>query len=221
MKDRECVYLKKFLKEKGCHLTRKTKSEFLMFEGDVSEEVYVLNEGIVKASSQFHDGREFNILYISHFDFVSLLEDRQGLLFNVRVESDFASFYCIPRKTFNQWLQEDRGLAQIVNNFYQQRLVDNVRHFAEVTMNGKKGALYSCLYHLTQTFGIQKEEGILIDLPITNETLGNFCGISEKSSVNRLLRELQKEGSIDTLRDCHIIVYDLELLKDFTFGGKK
>ena len=43
---------------------------------------------------------------------------------------------------------------------------------------------------MTNSYGILKENGILIDLPLTNQELANFCATS-RESVNRMLNELK------------------------------
>ncbi len=44
---------------------------------------------------------------------------------------------------------------------------------------------------MTNSYGVLKENGILIDLPLTNQELANFCATS-RESVNRMLNELKK-----------------------------
>ncbi len=44
---------------------------------------------------------------------------------------------------------------------------------------------------MTNSYGVLKENGILIDLPLTNQELANFCATS-RESVNRMLNDLKK-----------------------------
>lgn len=46
---------------------------------------------------------------------------------------------------------------------------------------------------MTNSYGVLKENGILIDLPLTNQELANFCATS-RESVNRMLNELKSKG---------------------------
>lgn len=84
--------------------------------------------------------------------------------------------------------------------------------FRDLVLNGKKGALYSTLIRMTNSYGIKVKDGILIDLPLTNQELGNFCGTS-RESTNRILGELKKD-SIITILNGKITVKDLEYLKN-------
>ena len=61
-------------------------------------------------------------------------------------------------------------------------------------------------------FGIQTQKGIFIDLQVTNEDIANFCGITTRNSVNRVIRGL-KEKHIIQVKNNRIIVLDMDYLK--------
>lgn len=75
-----------------------------MYYGLEQQDTYVLKEGIVKTSIILRDGREFNISYIKGPDIISLLKDEVSQYtsapFNVRIESETATFYRILRVLF-------------------------------------------------------------------------------------------------------------------------
>lgn len=64
---------------------------------------------------------------------------------------------------------------------------------------------------MTNSYGVLKENGILIDLPLTNQELANFCATS-RESVNRMLNELKKQGTI-SIHKGKITIHDLQFLK--------
>ena len=84
--------------------------------------------------------------------------------------------------------------------------------FRDLVLNGKKGALYSTLIRMTNSYGVEVQDGILIDLPLTNQELANFCGTS-RESTNRILNELKKEQMI-SIKKSKIIVHNLQYLRD-------
>jgi CRP/FNR family transcriptional regulator len=84
--------------------------------------------------------------------------------------------------------------------------------FRDLVLNGKKGALYSTLIRMTNSYGFKVDEGILIDLPLTNQELGNFCGTS-RESTNRILSELKRDDIITSLNG-KIVVKNLQYLKN-------
>src|SRR5690606_22765994 len=84
--------------------------------------------------------------------------------------------------------------------------------FRDLILHGKKGALYSTLIRMTNSYGIQQSDGILIDIAFTNQELANFCGMS-REVVNRLLSSLNKDDNISILVE-KIIIHDLQVLND-------
>lgn len=211
-------YLLRLLEEKEVNVVTQRRHSYVMYQGIESDYVYILKEGVAKISNIMRDGREFNIAYVTEPDFVSLLEEKQengiSALFNVRVESEKASFYRVQRQEFWKWVMSDLTLFRIVDDFYQRRLAMNLELLQKMTMNGKKGAVYACINSLINEFGIKKRNGILIDFPVTNEDIAGFCGISTRNSVNRIIRDLKTEEIIDII-DNRIMVYNSEYFEDY------
>ena len=211
-------YLLRLLEEKEVNVVTQRRHSYVMYQGIESDYVYILKEGVAKISNIMRDGREFNIAYVTEPDFVSLLEEKQengiSALFNVRVESEEASFYRVQRQEFWKWVRSDLTLFRIVDDFYQRRLAMNLELLQKMTINGKKGAVCACINSLINEFGIKKRNGILIDFPVTNEDIAGFCGISTRNSVNRIIRDLKTEEIIDII-DNRIMVYNSEYFEDY------
>ena len=83
--------------------------------------------------------------------------------------------------------------------------------FRDLVLHGKKGALYSTLIRLTNSYGQKTPNGILIDLPLTNQELANFCGTS-REVVNRMLSDLRKNHVLSVDKGI-ITIHDLNYLK--------
>lgn len=186
---------------------------------DVDEEnIYILRDGVVKVSVLMLDGREFNITYLKGFDAISMFKDAvnksdfSSLL--IRVESDEASFYRISKELFMEFVKKDPELQEYVNSYYRKKLSETISRHKLMTMNGKNGAVCAFLYYLITMFGKEVRNGILIDLKITNDDIAGFCGISTRSSVNRILRGLREEHVIRTLYN-KIVVLDVDYLKQY------
>lgn len=211
-------YLLNFLKEKNVATIKKKKHTYLTYYGLEQQDTYVLKDGIVKTSVILPDGREFNISYINTPDILSLLRDQVSQYtsapFNVRIESDVATFYRIPRVLFWDYVSQDKELQDYVNSYYREKLSEAIFRQQIMMMNGKTGAICSFLYQLIDLFGRKVEAGTLIDFQITNDDIAGFCGISTRNSVNRILRGLREEHVIRTLYN-KILVLDVEYLKQY------
>lgn len=151
------------------------------------ENIYILKNGVVKVSVFMLDGREFNITYLKGFDVISMLKDAvnksdfSSLL--IRVESDEASFYRIPKELFMRFVKENPKLREYVNSYYLKKLSETISRQELMAMNGKNGAVCAFLHYLVSIFGKKVRDGILIDLKITNDDIAGFCGISTCNSV--------------------------------------
>lgn len=204
-----------FFTEHEVPVIRKRRHTFLKMD---DENVYVLKEGVVKVSVLMRDGREFNIAYLKGFDILSMFKDAvvdckfSSLM--IRVESDEASFYCVSKELFNQLLNEHSELVEYVNTYYRKKLSETISRQELMTMNGKNGAIYAFLYNLISLFGKENEEGILIDMQVTNDDIAGFCGISTRNSVNRILRGLREENVIRIV-DNKILILNAEYLKPY------
>jgi CRP-like cAMP-binding protein len=86
-----------------------------------------------------------------------------------------------------------------------------ITKFLDLVLHGKKGAFYSALIRLSNSYGYEKEDGIHINVPITNYDLANYCGTA-RESVSRMLGELREEGII-SIHKKRIISHDLLCLK--------
>ena len=83
--------------------------------------------------------------------------------------------------------------------------------FRDLVLYGKKGALYSTLIRLANSYGMETDEGTLISVPLTNQELANYSA-SARESLNRMLADLKKQHVIE-MRGHLILIKDMEYLK--------
>ena len=138
-------YLVDFLRERGFHEMRKARHEYLSYYGFDQEYVFVLVEGVVKASVTLREGTRFNISYIKGPSPVSLLRDevssRAKSPYSVRVESPEAIYMAVPRVRFWEFVNEDSRLLGYVKDYYRASLEESLYRMRYLTMNGKVGAV--------------------------------------------------------------------------------
>lgn len=223
MLNRDVDYLVNFLKTKNIPTIGKEYHTYLTFHGLKAANVFILKEGIIKTSVILQDGREFNISYISQPDVISLLHDEalqyDEQPFNVRIESETATFYQINRVKFWEYVNSDMRLQNYVKQYYRHRLSENFSRLQRLTMNGRTGALANFLKDMSVKFGkpIPRTSKILIDFFVTNEDIAGFCSIANYTSVSRMLRTLKDHGVIEfdtTTNRRRIVIKNLQKLND-------
>ncbi len=212
-------YLVDFLERQNTPIIKKKKHMYLAYRGLEQAYTYVLIDGVVKTSIIMKDGREFNLSYVTPVDIISLLRDEvsnyTSAPFNVRIESEEATFYRIPRIKFWEYVREDKQLQDYVREYYRDKLSETIESLQYMTMNGKKGAVCSFLYKMMMQFGVEKDEGTLIDFTVTNEDIAGFCGISTRNSVNRIIHDLKEEGVVE-IHHQKLLILDKAYLEEFT-----
>ena len=207
-------YLIDFLEKENTPIIKKKKHMYLAYRGLEQAYTYVLIDGVVKTSIIMKDGREFNLEYVTPVDIVSLVRDEvsnyTSAPFNVRIESDEATFYRIPRIKFWEYVRDDKHLQDYIREYYRNKLSETIE-----SLQYMKGAVCSFLYKLMNQFGVEVEDGILIDFNVTNEDIAGFCGISTRNSVNRIIHDLKEEGVIE-IHNQKLLILDKAYLEDFT-----
>lgn len=195
----------------------KSNKKYLMYEGLQDSSAYILKKGIIKTSVISHDGREFNLRYITGLEIVSLLRDEYSKFidapFNIRVESQTAELYQIDRVQFWKDINQSPQLQNYVKEYYRVNLLQSMKKMQQMLMNGKFGAVCTQLYELYELFGVKINEGYLIDFVITNEEIAHFCGITSASSVNRMMQQLRESGAI-TIQHRKILIKNLDAIKE-------
>ena len=211
-------YLLSFLSQRNIPTITRKRHTYLTYCGLEQQYTYILKEGVVKTSIILKDGREFNIAYLKGPNIISLLRDEissyTSAPFNVRVETEEATFYLIPRVEFWNYINNDRKLQDYVKEYYRLNLAEAIQRQQLMSMNGRTGAVCAFLYTLVHQFGKKHKNGWLIDFPVTNEDIAGFCGISTRNSVNRILHQLKEQGIID-IQNQKILVMDMLYMQQY------
>ncbi|GIO65386.1 Crp/Fnr family transcriptional regulator [Paenibacillus sp. FSL M7-1455] len=185
----------------------------LFWEGDSSDKLYYVKSGRVQLTKSTDEGKEL-ILYmyqagdiVGHADpFFShkqtytaevMEESVVGVIDHKDLESLICQ-HCDFALDFMKWMGIHHRLTQT--------------KFRDLMMYGKPGALCSTLIRLSNTYGEERGDGILINKKITHTDLSNMIG-STRESVNRLLGDLRKKNAIE-YENGLIVIKDLEMLQD-------
>ncbi|WP_332650346.1 Crp/Fnr family transcriptional regulator [Lysinibacillus sp. 54212] len=93
---------------------------------------------------------------------------------------------------------------------------ENLKHqsrIRDLVLNGKKGALFSTLIRLANTYGeFRHDNEVFINFTLTNTEIANLCATS-REMINRMLNDLKKHNII-TFDKGYITILDLQFLKD-------
>lgn len=190
------------------------KGAYLFQEGMVASEIYLILNGSFKISKVTPDGQELTLRLCSEDDLVgelTLFCPGAIYMLSAKAMDQKGSVLIIPKLELERKLAENGKLALEFMKWMSLHYRKTQTKFRDLVLNGRKGALYSTLIRMSNSYGVLKEGGILIDFPLTNQELANYCGTS-REVVNRMLSDLKKNGvvSVDKGR---ITIHDLNHLK--------
>lgn len=206
------IELKELLKSAE-HVIPIKKGTYLFQEGMSSSELYIIRTGKVKISKITSDGRELSLRICTTDDIVgelTLFSDEAKYLFNAYI-METGEVAVIKKEDLERKLFENSKLAFEFMKWMSDHFRKTHTKFRDLVLLGKKGALYSTLIRMTNSYGVERPNGILINLPLTNQELANFCATT-RESTNRMLNELKKNGIISISKG-RITIHDLDYMK--------
>ncbi|MGE6755279.1 Crp/Fnr family transcriptional regulator [Rossellomorea sp. NPDC071047] len=189
------------------------KGTFLFQEGKPAQELYLIKSGRIQISKVIPDGRELSLRICSSNDVIgelTLFTKEAYYMLSAKILENTET-YVLPKEVFEEKLSGDNSLTIQWLKWIQMQNQQNQTKFRDLVLHGKKGALYSTLIRMCNSYGKTVENGILIDFPLTNQELANFCG-SSREVVNRLLSELKKDNVL-VWEKGYITILDLNFLK--------
>ncbi|WP_066054749.1 Crp/Fnr family transcriptional regulator [Robertmurraya korlensis] len=207
------IQLQDFIKV--ARYTRKMeKGNYLFQEGQNAEELFVVLKGKIQISKMVPDGRELTIRMCSTGELIGeipLFCSSPKYMLDAKIVED-GEVAVIYKSDLEEKLSKDHSLSLQFMKWLNGQHRRNQTKFRDLILHGKKGALYSTLIRLSNSYGIVREQGIVIDQPLTNQEIANFCGTS-REVANRLLSELRKNNIISIDKGI-ITIHNLMFLRD-------
>lgn len=195
------------------HKMSLSKGSFLFQEGMPAKEIYIIYKGKIQVSKVAADGKELTLRLCSKKEIVgelTLFTDDPKYLLNAKVLED-CEVGVIKKDKLEEEFLHNNQLAFEFMKWMSDHFRRTQTKFRDLIMLGKKGALYSTLIRMTNSYGLKVSNDIVIDMYLTNQILANFCGTT-RESVNRMLAELKKQQII-SIHKGKITIHDLDYLK--------
>ena len=201
------------------HLLELAKTEtfsagrVIFSKGSPGECLYAILEGRVGINTLSSDGREIflNILEPGDvFGEIALLDGRERTAGAVAMTG--TNLLRIDRSDFIEFLEKRPKLCIRVMGLLCQRLRWTSDIIEDTIFLNIPKRLAKRLLTLTRDHGSPADEGIKLDVKLSQEELGNMLGAT-RESTNKSLRILQERGVISYDRGGHIVINDIKSLK--------
>ncbi|OUM88500.1 MAG: hypothetical protein BAA01_05195 [Bacillus thermozeamaize] len=200
------------------YLKKLGTGSYLFMEGDPSDRLFYVYQGKIKITKQTPGGKEFILYFLQDGDIYGEIGDKNEVQHN-------CSAYVMEDSVVGILQQSDLEIllyrhGDLATQFVKWMGMMNRKtqsKFRDLLLYGKPGALCSTLIRLTNTCGVEIEEGILISLRLTHSELANMIGTT-RESVNRILNDLKSQDVIG-YHDGSIVVKDLDYLRNICHCG--
>ncbi|WP_138418576.1 Crp/Fnr family transcriptional regulator [Aquibacillus sediminis] len=192
------------------------KDTYLFHEGMDAHEIYVIQSGLVQVEKLTSEGKELLLRLCKQNDIVgelTLFTDDPKYLLSAKV-LEAGEVLVVNKDTLEKELMANGTLTFEFMKWVSNHMRKFQSKIRDLLLNGKKGALYSTLIRLSNSYGVETSEGIFIDMALTNQELAKFCAAT-RESVNRMLSELRKLNVI-SIEDGtgKITIKDIQYLRD-------
>jgi CRP-like cAMP-binding protein len=205
------------------HARRFQKGEIVIVQGEIPDCVYMIKSGIIKTYNLTSQGEEKPLT----FD-VSEEVFPVGWIFGHLKWSQYyyeaftdCELYCIPRDEYLAYLKSDNDVM-FDNLAYMARRTSNFQMRLNALEQSKAiNKVINTLHFLCLRFGKDLQDDVVkIDLPLTQQELANFMGLTRETTGIEL-KKLQKKGIITYRRQNYVVKTDRlsELLdEDYDMG---
>ena len=187
--------------------------EYLFHEGDAAKYFYFVRSGQIFIMKYAESGRVLSLRLAKKDSIIGelpLYEENPVYIFNAIAQIP-SEVYAIEFSTLQNYLEKKPALAVSLLKIISRHMRKQHSKFRDLVLYGKKGALYSTLIRLSNSYGEEVDGGILISVPLTNQELANYSATA-RESLNRMLGELRRNNVIE-MRDGLIFIKNIDFLK--------
>lgn len=191
---------------------------YLFYEGDYPENVYLIRSGKVRLSKMNADGREFSVHLKQKDELVGEVGLFNDMSISVTAElMEDAKLIKFERPALEAVFRENGEIAVAFMKWFARHTQSTQAKFRDLILCGKTGAFYSTLIRFSNSYGVKTDDGILINVQLTNQDIANYIGTT-RESINRMLNDLKKDKII-AVEKGYITIKDLKFLKNYLHCG--
>lgn len=188
-------------------VTRKyRKGQVIFFEGDVEDKLYIVNQGKIKVYKYNREGREQILYILSEGEFIgdmSLLK-KGSFQFNAEALED--TLICtIAKDDFDEIVTKNPEITLKMLEVLHDRLKNLEGLIQNLGTKDVEARVASMLMGFAGDFGVEGDDGIVIDLPLNREEMANYIGVT-RETISRKLTSLQDEDAIELVGAKRLII---------------
>lgn len=169
------------------------KKTVLFVEGQGSDGIYLITEGLIKVYKLHPDGREKTLALLGPGDILGEMSVTGEEMRSATAETlERTIILAIARTDFQKLLTTMPSLASGLIKLLSDRLRSANRQIEELAFLNARSRVISNLILLAQEQGQKKPAGIFLPLRLTHAELAKLIGVT-RETVTRVLTELQQD----------------------------
>ncbi|MDW7668750.1 MAG: Crp/Fnr family transcriptional regulator [Bacillota bacterium] len=173
-----------------------SNGEIICHEGDPGEYLYIIESGLIKLFKIGKNGNEYILRLLKEGQFFGELVLFKDDVLNSSAEAIGDCRICIiPKNDLEKLIKKSSDLTYSLLAAVTSRLNKAEIQLESLVLEDAMEKTLRLLLELAKENGTKKEEGILIDLPLSRAGLASLIGISHET-LSRKLSELQEEGTL-------------------------
>ncbi|MEK8131136.1 Crp/Fnr family transcriptional regulator [Paenibacillus filicis] len=192
------------------------KGTILFFEGDIGDEFFLIQSGVVKVY-RIDNAKEIILSLFHEGDFFGEMAlVQRGLQRSATAETmDNCSIYTLVRSEFYAFMERSPKLCLRLMETTMERLRKANEQIYDLTFLDVRTRIIKTIFKLSEQYGQTKASGTLINIKLTHQQLANLVG-TVRESVTKVLQELQ-EDRIISINKKYISVRNVEALKKLIY----
>jgi CRP-like cAMP-binding protein len=189
----------------------------LFHQGMPGTTLYLIEEGRVRLSSMGQNGHEHTLAIYGPSDIFGELTLLDGLPRSASaVTITNTALWLLSKGDLDRLMEQYPVMARSMNRILAGRLRASATHVEAIIFQDVIGRLAYELYNLSQCHGRQTDDGVVIDMPLTQADLGSIVGAT-RESVNKALSTLRNRQLIQ-VEGTQIVVLDAAELQNILTG---
>jgi len=209
------VHFSKLVEELG-DLMHADRGETIYHPGTPSTSVYIVEEGRVKLAYLDESGKKLTLSILDKgeiFGEMCLVGEKHRRHLATAIEDSVVR--CISRKVFSDAINAESANVEMLVRHFAHRMREYEETLEDLAFRDIQARLSRQLLKLSDEYGVETKEGILIGFPVTHKDLADMIG-SARENTTLALNRFAREGILDKSRYRIVIKNEAGLRKKIT-----
>jgi len=189
------------------------KGDIIFEIGQISDRMYIVNSGRVKVYTYTREGKEQILYILNEGDFIgelSLLK-KSSFEFNAAALED-TGLCTVSKQHFDDIIKKNPDITLKILEALHDRLVKLEMLVQSLNTKDIEARIAGMLLSFLKESGKKAVDGVVLELPLNREEMGNFLGTT-RETISRKLASMQDDGTLEFEGNKKVVIKDISALK--------